>query len=421
MRLTLIPKSKRFSIVWMLLSVDLVAAVLLVASGSGCRPDPDPLVTIEVIKPAAVATNDELADEVKVEPSTAKTKRQLPTTALLQRPDKVRDGDTEEAKMAEANSIQDQSPTGGPLTEAEMEDDEYVPDPEIMAEIEAQRKAMRRIADTYGKPANAKPLGKDGDLWVDSDAKRIYIDGYVSLRRGPLEMLACPVGSKEHESVIAVFAKSSDVHAALLAIGARSGTTARWDPEFLPPTGQAIAVWVAYRDPKPMDPNDAAKTNSAPTPAQPMAPEFIPGDTFHVVDARQWIRRIDNQEALTEPWVFAGSGFWTDPADGKQYYSANGGDMICVSNFSTAMLDVPFASSADAGNVLFEPFEERIPERGTPVRLILAPQPIEDDNEPIEDGNANIADADADSGDPTPAKQSSAATPPDESILPIAE
>lgn len=260
-------------------------------------------------------------------------------------------------------------PDSGPLTTAELEE-EYVPDPEILAELEAQRKALRRLADTYDPPPQAKQLGKEADLWVDLQSKRVYIDGYVSMKRGPLEMLACPVGTKEHESVIALFAKSSDVHAALLAVGAQSGTTARWDPEFMPPNGQTVLVWIAYRDPK-----ELPKADGDPKP-QP----FVPDEEFKVVDARKWIRRIETQEELAEPWVFSGSSFWTDPDDGVEYYSANAGDMICVSNFSTAMMDVPFASSADAGNILFEPFEERIPMRGTPVRLILAPQPISDDS-----------------------------------------
>lgn len=285
----------------------------------------------------------------------------------------------------------DGSEPSGPLTAAEL-DEEYVPDPEIMAEIEAQRKALRRIADTYGPPPGAVQLGEQPDLWVDMKTKRVYIDGYVSMKRGPLEMLACPIGTKEHESVVAVFAKSSEVHAALLAIGAQSGTTARWDPEFLPPTGQTILVWVTYREPMSgpaEDDNDRYRP-------------FVPGEKVEVVDARRWIRNVETQEALSEPWVFSGSEFWTDPDENIERYSANAGDMICVSNFSTAMMDVPFASSADAGNTLFQPFAERIPDPGTPVRLVLVPQPIPTDQ-------------------PEPQRAYDPTAQPDESVLPASE
>ena len=74
-------------------------------------------------------------------------------------------------------------------------------------------------------------------------------------------------------------------------------------------------------------------------------------------------------------WVFAGSSFWTDPSDGKEYYQADSGDLICVSNFSTATMDVAMSSSADAGELQFEPFTERIPPLGTPIRLVLVPVP----------------------------------------------
>ncbi|WP_404310203.1 YdjY domain-containing protein [Neorhodopirellula lusitana] len=283
---------------------------------------------------------------------------------------------------------------GQPLTTEELEE-EYVPDPEILAELEAQRQALRRIADTYDPPPGATQLGKQPDLWVDMKAKRIYVDGYVSMRRGPLEMLACPVGTKEHESVIALFAKSSEVHAALLAIGAQSGTTARWVPEFQPPTGQPISIWIVYREHEP-------NGDDQPTEDEPRIRQFVPGKELHVADARDWVRNVETQESLKESWVFSGSEFWTDPEENIEHYSADAGDMICVSNFSTAMMDVPFASSADAGNLLFQPFSERVPEPGTPVRLVLVPQPFPGSK-------------------PTSNPSIDPKTPPDPSVLPSAQ
>ncbi|TWT56142.1 YdjY domain-containing protein [Allorhodopirellula solitaria] len=298
-----------------------------------------------------------------------------------------------ETASADSSAEESESPNVGDATE----EDDYEIDPEILAHIEAQKRALRRIADTYAAPPEAKQLGKQPDLWVDMNAKRVYVDGYVTMRRGPLEMFACPIGTKEHESVVAVFAKSSEVHAALLAIGAQSGTPVRWNPEFLPPTGQTISVWVAWRSPEP---------SSAPEPAddsEPASPqEFVPSDEFHVADARKWVRNMKTQTELEEPWVFAGSMFWSDPEDDMEHYSADAGDMICVSNFSSAMLDVPFNSSADAGSLLFEPFSDRIPERGTPVRLVLVPQPIPRD-------------------EPAPPQPVDPTTAPDQAILPIAD
>jgi hypothetical protein len=72
--------------------------------------------------------------------------------------------------------------------------------------------------------------------------------------------------------------------------------------------------------------------------------------------------------------VFAGSGFWTDPNTGQRHYQAESGDLICVSNFSSATLDLTIQSSANNDALSFEAFTERIPPKGTPVTLVLTPQ-----------------------------------------------
>ena len=167
-----------------------------------------------------------------------------------------------------------------------------------------------------------------------------------------LEMLACTVGTKEHESIIAVQTKASTIHAALLAAGAVEGHPVRYKPKFEPPTGTEIEIEIRWLD-------DAGEWKSA--------------------RAQEWIREVESKKEMSHAWVFAGSGFWTNPDTGKRYYEAEGGDMICVSNFTSAMLDVPFESSASNEGLLFEAFTERIPELGMPVRLVL--KPVLKDNE----------------------------------------
>lgn len=208
-----------------------------------------------------------------------------------------------------------------------------------------QFKTPSEIAATAFEPPPSSKFISQRNLWIDREAKRVYLDGYVAMREGPLEMFACPAGTKEHESIVATIAKASEIHAALLAIGATKGTPVRVIPEYLPATGQRIRVWVAYRD---------------------------EDGTFQCTDARQWIE--DRQGNVMDiDWVFAGSNVWTDPVDGVTYYQADGGDLICVSNFSTAMMDIPVASSADASDLLYRPKTDAIAAQGTPVRLILEP------------------------------------------------
>ncbi|MEM8667866.1 MAG: YdjY domain-containing protein [Planctomycetota bacterium] len=248
-----------------------------------------------------------------------------------------------------------------PLTDDEkaISTDSYVPPGKI-------------VREAFEAPPSATQLSKER-VWIDRKNQRVYVDGYVAMREGPLEMFACPIGTKEHESIVATLAKSSDVHAALLAIGAQKGTPVSYVPKFVPATGQRIRVWVCYRDKK---------------------------EKFQVIDARRWIQRNGKpKEHMESDWVFAGSGFWKDPADGREYYRADSGDMICVSNFSTAMLDIPIASSADADDLLFIPFTDRIPDRGTPVRLVFIPVPLKTDA-------------------PSPKPTVDPAKPPTESVLP---
>ena len=72
--------------------------------------------------------------------------------------------------------------------------------------------------------------------------------------------------------------------------------------------------------------------------------------------------------------MFAGSGFSVDEQTGKRTYNAEHGDVICVANFPTSMIDVA-AESSNSGeaSLLFEPWLERVPKLGTEVTVELIP------------------------------------------------
>jgi hypothetical protein len=163
-------------------------------------------------------------------------------------------------------------------------------------------------------------------------------------------MFACPEQTKEHESVVAVKAKAYVVHTALLAVGAKVGKPVQYDPQYVPASGTRIKVDVLWK-------NDQGKTVKRP--------------------AQQMIRHLKTRQPMEHDWVFAGSIFWQDEATGQRYYTAEGGELICLSNFSTAMLDLPIKSSRDNADLLFEALTDNIPALGTPVRLVLTPVPDE--------------------------------------------
>ena len=196
------------------------------------------------------------------------------------------------------------------------------------------------------EPEGAVRLSPKYDVWLDGKQGAVIVDGQVSLRRGMLELFACIRNTKEHESVVSANARAYLVHAALLRLGAEPGHPVQYLPEFKPPAGPEIEIEVQWRDPEGRE---------------------------HTARAQDWVRDLQTGKAMTQPWVFAGSRFWTDEETGRQYYQAEGGDFICVSNFGAAMLDVPVESSQSDEALAFEAYTERIPALGTPVRLLLKP------------------------------------------------
>ncbi|MBA4020166.1 MAG: hypothetical protein C0483_23640 [Pirellula sp.] len=192
-----------------------------------------------------------------------------------------------------------------------------------------------------------KRLAPNADVWLDPVKKQLVMRGEVVLRRGPLELFACLKRTKEHEAIVAVDTKAYVVHAGLIACGAESGNPAKFQPEFTPARGTEIEVWVEWTD-------AAGKTQR--------------------VDAREWIKDVKTGKPMAYPWVFGGSGFWTDPQDGKQYYQAEDGDFICISNFPSAMLDLPVESSNANSALMFEAFTDRIPPDKTKVLVYLVPK-----------------------------------------------
>ena len=162
-----------------------------------------------------------------------------------------------------------------------------------------------------------------------------------------LEMFAVPKGTKEHESVVSLNTKAQVVHAALLAVGAVPGTTVKYRPAYTAATGPKVEVLVYWTD-------DKGQQQKA--------------------RAQDWVRDIKTRKAMDVPWVFAGSGFYTDEATKKQYYLAEAGDLICVSNFPDATMDLPIESTDSNDALEFEAFTEHIPPRGTKVSVVLAPE-----------------------------------------------
>jgi hypothetical protein len=199
------------------------------------------------------------------------------------------------------------------------------------------------------KPAAApglRRLSPKFPVWIDAANKRVVLVGEICLREGQMEMFACIKNTKEHESIVAVPTEAYIVHAGLLAVGAEPGHPARFRPTYQSATGTVIEIRLYW--------SDAAGKR-------------------HEAKAQDWLKNLRTEKNLEQPWVFGGSGFWTDPMNGERHYQAEDGDFICISNFASAMLDLPIESSQSNSSLLFEAITDRIPPKGTKVTLVLTP------------------------------------------------
>jgi hypothetical protein len=194
---------------------------------------------------------------------------------------------------------------------------------------------------------DAVRLLPEADAWLDRKGKRVILGGRICKREGVLELFACLRQTKEHESIVSINTKAFVVHAALVALGFDPGRPVQFLPEYQPAEGPQVDVLVYWSDAH---------------------------GKRHQATAQEWVRHVQTQKALAHAFVFGGSGFYLSE-EGQHYYKAEDGDLICVSNFSTAMLDLPINSSQSNDELLFECFTERIPPLKTEVAVVLVPKP----------------------------------------------
>lgn len=273
---------------------------------------------------------------------------------------------------------------------------------------------------TTNKTADGKkskepvPLNKQGTVLLDVDGKRLLLKTKVCLREGVLEMFCCLKQTKEHESILAVDSEAYVIHTGLLALGAKPGSPVKFQPEYSPPKGTRIRIFCQWtdKDGKPhREPAEKWVRNSSRRFFVELFDEKPAGlelkedsdlkwdeknkelywfghmsekqrDSFLALSKdekyRKAIRKffdLTQPKPLDAPWVFAGSGFFVDEASGTKSYLAEGGDVICVANFASAMIDLSAKSSATGeANLLWEAWTERIPPTGTNVLLELVPE-----------------------------------------------
>ena len=188
------------------------------------------------------------------------------------------------------------------------------------------------------------------------DRQAVEVEARVVLRDGPLELLLCTAGSKEHESILATSARPQDIFHAMGLVGLESGKPVRWDEsgdKLIPPSGQKLALTVHCRV-------DAKE---------------------EVFPIEKWLMTADNKiPPPLIPWVFSGSQTVADSRFGADVE----GTVVCLVDFETALISVAASHSADDEQLWLRANPETIPQRGTKCRLLIeAAVPALPDRNPV--------------------------------------
>jgi hypothetical protein len=177
--------------------------------------------------------------------------------------------------------------------------------------------------------------------------RRVIVTATVCLRKGPLEGLLTRKKKKEHEYILAADIDARHLHTALTLAGAKPGSPVRFEPVYAAAHGTTIKVSLRYEK----------------------------GGKTVTVPASKWVRHFKTHKALDQDWVFAGSRFVpnSENKDGPPDYIANHGDLICVCNMASAVLDLPVASPKKFEDRNWEINTDQVPADGTKVEVLLEP------------------------------------------------
>ena len=181
-------------------------------------------------------------------------------------------------------------------------------------------------------------------LRIDWDRRVVEIDGRVVLRQGPLELFACSLGTREHESIVVTAPQPLRIHEAMGLIGLQPGHPITHDPDtdkWLPPTGQRLRIQVRTADAVGSEP----------------------------ADITSWMQSFRGDKTLPpQSWLFAGSLRTKDGA----FTADLDGTVICVVDFPSALIALPELRSADNSQLWVRAKTEAIPPIGTRVTLLVS-------------------------------------------------
>jgi hypothetical protein len=178
--------------------------------------------------------------------------------------------------------------------------------------------------------------------------KRIEFEAKTCLVGGswPPEVLLCDPGGRVHESILVTEVNPYDVWQGLLLLGLEMCYGPRSDSDDRPLDGDRVLIFVEWKD----------KEN------KPV--RVYTEDLIYNMDTNKSMERTG--------WLFTGSHFVTNPqTNATELIAARRGNIAVTWHRPEAILDNPSPDGANPN--LYKVYEGHIPERGTPVTVIITP------------------------------------------------
>jgi hypothetical protein len=200
---------------------------------------------------------------------------------------------------------------------------------------------------------------------IDVEKWCVDVDATVCLVEGMLELIACTKNSKEHESIIAVNAKPSHIHIALLLLRSKPGHPAMHKPinpegtRFLPvpPSGSPVDVFIVIKDAGGKDIE------------HPISEFMVSADSSEATgeDAKP-------VKFPTHTFLFAGSILEGNDGGPRDYVCDSSGNVISLATFGDELLCLPGIHDQSDSLRMWQVNGEKLPALDSKVILRLRPQ-----------------------------------------------
>ena len=210
---------------------------------------------------------------------------------------------------------------------------------------------------------------------INLHEKTIDLDATVCMDSGPLELVACGEGTKEHESIVALKSRAMHIHTALLLIGANHGHPAIRRPkvgesgiwENLPPKGDSLEVWFLITDQKDGVTEKPITEFVIQTKDRP---DEVNGSIVNSPQDQERIR-IGEAQRFPNHFLFAGSQLLNTKSGPRRYLADQSGNYISIATFGDEVLCLPFLESKINDALTWQIKPNTLPKVGTEVTLRL--------------------------------------------------